>query len=150
MIRLIVKTCSSCCEEKELSEFYFRNKGPRKGEFYNHCKICMRTRGKTYYLQNHDRQLQLSVARNKANRKNQRDFVSQLKNMPCTDCGKKYPPYVMDFDHRDGNHKNGNIGSLVSQAYFTKEKLLEEIQKCDLVCSNCHRIRTFNRNHQSY
>jgi len=53
----------------------------------------------------------------------------------------------MDFDHRDKNLKTGNIGSFVSQAYFKKEKLLEEINKCDLVCSNCHRIRTYKRYH---
>ena len=142
-----MKRCSKCHIEKELSEYYFRHKGKRAGEHYNHCKDCLRARGKLYYQENHERQLRLSVNRNRARRKDQREFVSVLKNLPCSDCGRKYPPYVMDFDHRDGNHKHGNIGSLVSQAYFTKEKLLKEIQKCDLVCANCHRTRTYKRNH---
>jgi hypothetical protein len=51
----------------------------------------------------------------------------------------------MDFDHRGEVEKTGNIGSLVSQAYFTIERLKKEIDKCDLVCANCHRIRTYNR-----
>ncbi|KKS42830.1 MAG: hypothetical protein UV37_C0016G0005 [Candidatus Collierbacteria bacterium GW2011_GWA1_42_60] len=142
-----MKKCSKCHVEKELSEYYFRHKGKRAGEHYNHCKECLRIRGKTYYQENHERQLRLSVNRNRTRRKDQREFVSALKNLPCADCGRKYPPYVMDFDHRDKNYKHGNIGTLVSQAYFTKERLLKEIQKCDLVCSNCHRIRTFRRNH---
>jgi hypothetical protein len=143
-----VKRCSKCHIEKELSEFYFRHKGKRAGEYYNHCKECLKSRGRTYYQENHDRQLRLSVNRNRVRRAEQRIYVSSLKNHPCVDCGKKYPSCVMDFDHRDGSHKHGNVGSLVSQAYFTKDRLFEEIQKCDLVCANCHRIRTFNRNHK--
>ncbi len=141
-----MKVCTSCHQTKTLSDFYLRHRGPRTGEYYSHCKACQRIRGRAYYHNNHDVQLSRAVARNRNNRKQQRDFVGSLKNRPCADCGKKFPPCVMDFDHRDKNLKIGNIGSLVSQAY-KKEKLLEEISKCDLVCANCHRIRTYNRNH---
>ncbi len=144
-----MKLCSKCHKDKSNSEFYTRHKGSRAGEQYNHCKDCMRTRGKAYYQVNHDRQLQLSITRNRIRRRNQREYVNSLKNHPCADCGKSFPPCVMDFDHRDGSQKYGNVGSLVSQAYFTKNKLLKEIQKCDLVCANCHRIRTYNRNHKT-
>ena len=140
-----MKVCSNCHRAKELSDFYLRHKGNRAGEYYSHCKVCQRIRGKAYYHNNHGVQLGRAVERNRKNRKSQRDFVNSLKNQPCVDCGKKYPPYVMDFDHRDKNLKRGNIGSLVSQAYFNKKKLLEEISKCDLVCANCHRIRTHKR-----
>jgi len=49
----------------------------------------------------------------------------------------------MDFDHKNHRSKLGNIGTIISQMLFTKEKLLQEIGKCDLVCANCHRIRTY-------
>ncbi len=142
-----MKICSGCQQAKELFDYYLRHKGKRAGEYYSHCKECQRIRGKAYYHNNHEVQLNRAVARNRKNRKFQRDFVSSLKDHPCIDCGKKFPPYVMDFDHRNKNLKMGNIGSLVSQLYFKRARLLEEIKKCDLVCANCHRIRTYKRNH---
>lgn len=62
------------------------------------------------------------------------------KNVPCTDCGIKYPSYVMDFDHVRGE-KQFNIGSYP----LTTIPLAKEIEKCDVVCSNCHRERTHKR-----
>jgi len=64
-----------------------------------------------------------------------REFRDQLKNKPCHDCGQKYPPYVMDFDHRENKKR------LVSKM-GTFKGMLAEAAKCDVVCANCHRIRT--------
>jgi len=58
------------------------------------------------------------------------------------DCGRTFPAFVMDFDHRDG--KQFEIGTGQARGYGIKT-LVAEIAKCDLVCSNCHRIRTFAR-----
>jgi hypothetical protein len=49
----------------------------------------------------------------------------------------------MDFDHRDGSSKLGNIASLVKR--WSWKRLLAEIEKCDIICANCHRIRTAQR-----
>jgi hypothetical protein len=49
---------------------------------------------------------------------------------------------VMEFDHREGEEKNAEISRLVN---FSIKRIEEEISKCDLVCSNCHRERTFQR-----
>lgn len=65
-------------------------------------------------------------------------FKNAAKDAPCMDCGVRYPPYVMDFDHRDPTEKK----MAVSRAK-TLQAAADEIQKCDLVCSNCHRQRTF-------
>lgn len=59
------------------------------------------------------------------------------------DCGQRFPPYVMDFDHRDPGKKVGNVASMAVGS--SVERLMEEIEKCDIVCANCHRIRTFTR-----
>lgn len=64
------------------------------------------------------------------------------------DCGDIFPYFIMDFDHREGTRKKFNI-SMVSQ-FSTKKELLKEIKKCDLVCSNCHRIRTWMRITKNY
>lgn len=67
-------------------------------------------------------------------------LVNDLKNAPCVDCGVRYPPYVMDFDHRDPNTKYRTVSQLLSHG--SERRVVEEIDKCDLVCSNCHRERT--------
>ena len=142
-----MRVCSKCKQERDLSEFYRRKSGKKSGQFYNHCKSCLRSRGIRYYAQNRERQLKLANKRRQRYVKIKKEIVYRLKDKPCVDCGKKYPHYVMDFDHKEGSKKTGNIAHLVSQNYFSREKLLAEINSCDLVCSNCHRIRTYNRNH---
>ncbi len=57
----------------------------------------------------------------------------------CVDCGNSYPPYNMEFDHRDPKEKSFTIAYGGTKSY---EKLLEESNKCDLVCSLCHGERT--------
>ncbi|MBA3694184.1 MAG: hypothetical protein H0X15_11020 [Acidobacteria bacterium] len=52
--------------------------------------------------------------------------------------------YVMDFDHRVGEEKKAHVSRLVGM--MNLQNLLDEIEKCDVVCANCHRIRTYERN----
>ena len=78
-------------------------------------------------------------------RKDIRAALDKLKiATPCKDCGKHYPPYVMDFDHVKGT-KNFDIGNAGHVSTITDSKLQKEIAKCELVCANCHRIRTYGR-----
>lgn len=69
------------------------------------------------------------------------------KGRSCVDCGisgEKHP-YVLDFDHLEGNGtKKFNIGSW-SHTVLSIKAIEEEIRKCELVCANCHRIRTFSK-----
>jgi len=60
----------------------------------------------------------------------------------CLDCKNKYPFYVLDFDHTRG-HKVANIGQMLD--YFSIEDIMKEVAKCDIICSNCHRTRTYLR-----
>jgi hypothetical protein len=73
--------------------------------------------------------------------KKRREFLNSLKDKPCTDCGVKYPPYVMQWDHIS-NDKKYTISSIASASM---EKILAEIAKCELVCANCHAIRSYER-----
>ena len=82
----------------------------------------------------------LSIAKQKAYLA---QYLRDLKTKtPCVDCGINYPYYVMDFDHVRGQ-KHANVMELVST--LSKKKIDEEIAKCEIVCSNCHRIRTHMR-----
>ena len=60
----------------------------------------------------------------------------------CVDCGYNAHPAALDFDHMPGTEKKFNIGQF---KWKSRSVLLEEIAKCELVCANCHRIRTVNR-----
>jgi hypothetical protein len=71
-------------------------------------------------------------------------FIHALKNnVPCKDCYKMYPPYVMQFDHRIPSEKSFEISG--AKLVYPIEILCREIAKCDLVCANCHAERTFGK-----
>jgi hypothetical protein len=69
--------------------------------------------------------------------------LDQLRSVPCADCGKRYAQCSMDFDHRDPTRKVARVPSLVGRASL--DRILAEAAKCDIVCANCHRLRTFER-----
>lgn len=71
-----------------------------------------------------------------------RKLIKELKNVPCSDCNVRYPWYVMEFDHIRGE-KLFNIGAKGHSV--SKDRLLKEIKKCEVVCSNCHSARTYER-----
>lgn len=79
--------------------------------------------------------LKYSLEKQAANKR----LVNTYKDKPCMDCGVKYPPYVMDFDHVRGV-KVGNVSEMCNNK--SADQILTEIEECDLVCANCHRIRT--------
>lgn len=75
-----------------------------------------------------------------------KEHVRKFKDKPCADCGNSYPYYVMDFDHRPGTIKLFEIADyLATHVVSTYDKLDAEIAKCDVVCANCHRIRSHKR-----
>lgn len=67
--------------------------------------------------------------------------IDKIKSVPCMDCGKTYHPFVMDFDHTSDD-KLFNVSRVYSHSWSTIQR---EIEKCDVVCSNCHRLRTLAR-----
>lgn len=71
-----------------------------------------------------------------------KQIINKLKMLPCTDCGLTYNPWQMDFDHLDSSQKIDNISELLCRG-VSISKIKQEIEKCELVCVNCHRIRTF-------
>lgn len=81
-------------------------------------------------------------ARAKAKREDLRAYVRQLKMAPCVDCGQSYHYAAMQFDHV-GGIKVESVNALTSGG--SMRKLHEEIAKCELVCANCHAVRTFKR-----
>ena len=81
--------------------------------------------------------------RNRNSKGKKRQYVSAVKeSSPCADCKINYPAHVMEFDHINGD-KSYNISQMVHNCSW--DDLLEEIDKCEVVCANCHRQRTWYR-----
>jgi hypothetical protein len=73
------------------------------------------------------------------------EFVRALKDEPCADCGVRYAYYVMQFDHCRGE-KEWEMQDLIRHnSWPSLERIVAEAEKCDIVCANCHAIRTHQR-----
>jgi hypothetical protein len=79
----------------------------------------------------------------RANRK-RRAVIDEIKaHAGCKDCGRKdLPPCCYDFDHLDGSQKSFPVGVNMRRGAGA---ILDEIAKCEVVCANCHRVRTVSR-----
>jgi len=82
------------------------------------------------------------IARKRAHWHASAVMLNELRDVPCADCGTRFPPCVMQFDHRDPATKRFVISKSRSRSHAT---LLAEVAKCDIVCTNCHRDRTYKR-----
>ena len=67
-----------------------------------------------------------------------KEEVLLAKCKPCMDCGERFPAYVMDLHHRDPSQKDF---ALSHHRGASIERIRDEIDKCDLLCANCHRMR---------
>lgn len=69
-------------------------------------------------------------------------FIQDQKKRPCADCGGTFHPDAMEFDHVPG--RGGKLFNL-ARGRASLRAAQAEIEKCDVVCSNCHRVRTAKR-----
>jgi len=77
-----------------------------------------------------------------------KEYIRQIKEKnPCTDCGEFYHYSQMDFDHVQGK-KRHTLSRYANSAVSIKT-IKDELNKCELVCSNCHRFRTWSRLNES-
>lgn len=72
-----------------------------------------------------------------------RQLIDNAKSQPCVDCRQRFPLPAMQFDHVRGT-KRFNLASALALAP-SKDTLIKEMNKCDVVCANCHAIRTDER-----
>jgi hypothetical protein len=131
------KRCPRCQATKPVSEFPVRAKGSPD----SFCRACAKAYFHEYYLKNKA----AYIARAARHHKKIKEILRAGKDKPCADCGERYPFYVMDYDHRDGETKLCNVSALNAYRRVSMRNLLGEIAKCDVVCANCHRERTHRR-----
>lgn len=135
------KSCPRC--QLSLSPAMFgNNRGSPDGKDY-YCKPCASAKQKVYhkmrcedpaYLAKHN---QKSVDRA---REKKAKAVAMFGGT-CYDCGEEYPPHVMDFHHEED--KEGNPSHFLGRR--TLATALVELEKCVMLCANCHRRRHFDK-----
>jgi len=118
------KICTSCNQDLPIKKFKMRG-GRQSNTYYSMCNRC----------------LYVKYTRPLVEQKTKEIHEYQMEK-GCMDCGYNAHPAALEFDHVSGK-KLFNIGEEVGNR--SREKLWEEIAKCDVVCANCHSIRTANR-----
>ena len=136
-----MKICPKC--NKNLDDTIFSKR--KSGKPRPYCAECKRVYDRDYYAKTRAKRLEMKRLAQRARRKMQVAIVREAKNKPCTDCGKIYPFYVMQFDHLDSTQKKFNISNATCNATYSLEKVLKEINKTEVVCANCHATRTYKR-----
>lgn len=123
------KYCRGCDTTKPLSEFS-RNRAKRDG-YQTQCKVC-----RAMYLRSHyERNKQYYKDKAKTSDRAKKEWLNSLKNKPCQCCKQKFPPCAMDFHHTDGEKE-----FTISKMAHGRDRILQEITKCELLCACCHRI----------
>ena len=88
-------------------------------------------------------QKEKTMTRTKDKRNKIIKYIQEYKTgKMCTDCKEEYPYWILEFDHL--YDKSFTISSF-SNFTNSLDRIIEEISKCEIVCSNCHKNRTFNR-----
>ena len=142
---LKTKTCTKCGSVK--SQCNFSTESYKGGSRVRpDCKECRAAYHRAHHAKPDVKRRQQSYMNGYQNRHRKAKYekLRQLKeSKPCADCNMFYPSYVMDYDHLDPVNKIDGIGYLVSTAHSWA--IVEaEIAKCELVCANCHRLRTYH------
>lgn len=126
------KVCTKCKEERPLESFH-KNKAAPDGLSYV-CKACTYWRAAEWQQRNKKKR---NIDNSERNRQRKRDAVEAFGNK-CHDCGNSYPDCCFDFHHLDSNSKDMNPSAVLR---LSKERRDAELEKCVLLCANCHRIR---------
>lgn len=154
----ITKTCTTCGEDKSTLEFY-KNKGGKYG-VASVCAPCARIKAAEYYKDNRQKAIQATVRsreRRLASGDDRSDEINTTKHRQrrrkreaivykggaCVDCGGVFHQAAFDFHHVDPSTKLYNVATRLGRG-ASIELCKEELDKCVLLCSNCHRVRHYN------
>jgi hypothetical protein len=134
-----MKTCSGCNISQSEENFSWQKKS--EGKRYSRCKTCKSADAKERWASGKDKE---SNYRSKAKRLNSaREYLwKYLCEHPCIDCGES-DPIVLELDHI-ANNKFLDVSTMIISNY-SLDRIRAEIEKCEVVCCNCHRRRTSMR-----
>jgi len=133
LLEIALRKCSQCKLDKPLTEYYKYTTGKPHGQ----CKSCIRKHQQ-------DKRNLNRIDYNKSNQKRHTESKAraiEYKGGFCNDCGGTFHQSVYDFHHIDPNEKDSSWSLHRSWEYLKKE-----LDKCILLCANCHRIRHWKEN----
>lgn len=125
-----MRVCRRCKTPRPMPMFYLAMEARKTAKigapWTHHCRECNR---------------EVALLR----RRPRVDYCNRVKTESgCTDCGiRSDHPEIYDFDHLPGVEKSGGAAQFLTKG--TMQDLIDEIAKCEVVCANCHRIRTRSR-----
>lgn len=119
------KWCPRCEQNKSVAQFSFnRARRSGRGGLKAYCRKCSYDYGRERIL------------RRKAK-------IDQVKlERGCARCGYREHPVALDFDHLPGHQKYMSVSEMMT---CSEERIMAEIAKCQVLCSNCHKIISYER-----
>jgi hypothetical protein len=134
-----MKICIRCKLEQPISN-YTRRRVSKDG--YNAaCKSCTRKASKKHFVENREYYLSKAQRHRATNQKASREYTfNHLSNNPCSDCGED-DIIVLQFDHLNPKNKKNCVSTLITDGYRL-ETVKAEIEKCQVLCANCHARKT--------
>lgn len=131
-----MRQCTKCEETKTINEF---SKKKNSLDGYNRrCKTCTREASRDHYLANK----QYYIDKASVNRRKVNEWYQEYKGtLHCSRCPEDHVS-TLEFHHPDPSKKDGNISEIVVKG--SRKNLLSEIDKCEVLCSNCHRKHHWN------
>jgi hypothetical protein len=121
--RLMQKFCAKCKITKDVSEFH-----RRKNIYQGWCKSCRKEIDKYYHNKNRQKRISQTAARREACRK----WFYELKY-----CSENHIA-CLDFHHINKKEKVTEVSNALRRGWAI-DRIKTEIDKCEIVCSNCHR-----------
>ena len=153
-----IKTCTKCGSSKSVSEF--QKTDSNTSGYRSVCIDCKRKAGRAYSKEHPGgdpkkrlRDLTGWKKREKARAKRRKNRINSYLNglkesTPCYDCGRKLPYYCVDFDHLDSSMKVKSLNRLRHAPSVSH--IENEVNKCEVICANCHRTREASRRADMY
>jgi hypothetical protein len=125
------KYCPGCEEDVDIG--LFAKSKSRVDGLQPYCKFCKKCIDATHYRNNKAKQL----ARNRKKKQQIRDAIDAIKELAgCRFC-LEHDPCCLDFHHCRGD-KEQSISNMVGHG-CSFEKVNKEVEKCTVICANCHR-----------
>lgn len=130
------KRCSRCSRVKPTDQFAWRRIA--QGQHDSYCRDCRAAYKQEHYAANRQRYVTNAIARRDRILADRWRYLAEyLGTHPCVDCGER-DLMVLEFDHLAD--KEFSIATGLPDKPW--DVILKEIDKCEVVCANCHRRRS--------
>lgn len=133
------KVCGRCLEQLPASAFHGNRTRP--DGLQSMCRSCKSEYTRAWYRRNSTSHRAAVGSQRRGRERRNAAIIAEAKQVPCADCGRAFPSAVMDFDHVRGD----KIAAVSQMLSVGVARLRAEIAKCEVVCANCHRMRTRRR-----